>query len=40
MTFIVNEAVLYEAALDISVTAFYTYPVVPLRWRKHFKGDL
>lgn len=40
MTFIVNEAVLYEAARDISVTAFYIYPVVTLKGRKSFKQDL
>jgi len=37
MTFIVNEAVLYEAALDVSVTAFYIYPVVTLKGRKEFQ---
>lgn len=30
MAFILNKTMLYKAALGLSVTAFYTYPVVTL----------
>lgn len=41
MTFILNKIILYKAALDIIVTALYTYPVVTLKLRNcNSKQDL
>lgn len=41
MTFILNKITLYKAALDIIVTALYTYPVVTLKLRNcNSKQDL